>query len=265
MPKVYIYKITADDGIAPCPYGGMLTLGICKPAIRRTAQAGDYLVGVGSNVWYPGKLIYVAQVDHPIPGPDYYLKGGRYWQRLDCIYKHLGGGRYRWLNRSGRRVHDPRRMPDQMNRDVGWCRGKSNAVVLPSRRFVYFGQDRADHSQGIWRRFPDAWNVVRRLQQSHLVNHPPAFAEQMIEFCEDILTRPWPHGQELDEPHSRPNARTCHDNRRSVCTDQRLPALRDRRSSTSVQVYGVHPAKDALARNVLCRKHCAITYQPTRR
>jgi hypothetical protein len=36
--KVYIYKITADDGIAPCPQGAMLTLCVCNPAIRLTAR-----------------------------------------------------------------------------------------------------------------------------------------------------------------------------------------------------------------------------------
>lgn len=215
-PEVYIYKVTADDGIAPCPQDGMLTLGVCKPAIRRTAEEGDYLVGIGSNIWYERKLIYVAQIGPPIPGADYYAKDGPYWRRFDCIYKHLGGQNYVWLNRGGRRVHDPQKMPDQKNRDVGSCRSKPNAIILPSHRFVYFGQDRAGHSETIWQEFPEVLEKVWPLQQSHLVDHDPAFGTLARRFCESVLTRRWPNGPELDEPHDRPSSCTCHDNRRSV-------------------------------------------------
>src|SRR5258708_3774762 len=116
-PKVYFYKVTVDDGIAPCPQDGLLTLGVCKPAIRRTAQAGDYLVGIGSNDWYPDKLIYIARTDEPIFGPDYYRRNGSHWRRHDCIYEHLSGASYHWLNPGGRPVHDPSPIPHQINRN----------------------------------------------------------------------------------------------------------------------------------------------------
>lgn len=214
-PKVYFYKVTVDDGIAPCPQDGMLTLGVCKPAIRRTARAGDYLVGIGSNDWYPDKLIYVARVGDPIVGPDYYRRNGVYWDRRDCIYEHLSGSRYQWLNRGGRRVHDPARMPDQKNRDVGHCQGRSNAVVLPSTEFAYFGRDLAGHSAKVWECFPDVLAAVRPLQQSHLVNHAPAFARKAREFCEAVLLL---YEGELDSSHHRPASHACHDNRGS-CLD----------------------------------------------
>lgn len=34
MQRVYIYKLTGDDGGAPCVCDGILSLAICKPAIR---------------------------------------------------------------------------------------------------------------------------------------------------------------------------------------------------------------------------------------
>lgn len=195
----------------------MLTLAVCKPAIRRTARAGDYLVGIGSNTWYPGKLIYVAQIEQPIAGAVYYQKNGPYWTRHDCIYEFLGGTNYRWLSRGGRRVHDPAVMPGQKNRDVGQCRGRSNARVLPSRRFAYFGRDLADNSAAIWAMYPHILATVKSLQQSHLVHHSAGFKRQLIEFCEALLTTAWRGGPILDEPHHRPSAKTCHDNRSSAC------------------------------------------------
>ena len=39
MTQVYIYKLTVDDGGAPCVHDGVWTLAICKPAIRSTAEA----------------------------------------------------------------------------------------------------------------------------------------------------------------------------------------------------------------------------------
>jgi hypothetical protein len=37
MPKIYIYKLTSDDGGAPCVRDGILSLAICKPWIRSVA------------------------------------------------------------------------------------------------------------------------------------------------------------------------------------------------------------------------------------
>jgi len=38
MPKIYFYKLTCDDGGAPCVQDGLLSLAICKPMIRSTAE-----------------------------------------------------------------------------------------------------------------------------------------------------------------------------------------------------------------------------------
>ena len=48
-PILYSYTIPYDDGAAPNPYWGVLTLAICKPVIRRTAEIGDWVVGTGSK------------------------------------------------------------------------------------------------------------------------------------------------------------------------------------------------------------------------
>lgn len=49
MTKVYSYILRIDDGAAPNPFWGLCTLTICKPAIRRNAQIGDWVIGTGSK------------------------------------------------------------------------------------------------------------------------------------------------------------------------------------------------------------------------
>ena len=45
--KLYTYCLRYDDGAAPNPYWGVCTLVICKPAIRRSAEPGDWVVVFG--------------------------------------------------------------------------------------------------------------------------------------------------------------------------------------------------------------------------
>ena len=49
MPSLYVYYVTSDGGDAPCHQNGVTTLCTCKPAIRRTAEIGDVVVGLVSR------------------------------------------------------------------------------------------------------------------------------------------------------------------------------------------------------------------------
>ncbi len=98
MPRTYVYKLTSDRGGAPCaPPPGvrqhpLLTLSICKPAIRRTAQPGDRIVGLTSRSLavregYPlHAVIYAAIVSGAMDARDYYAPRSRFRSRPDCIY-----------------------------------------------------------------------------------------------------------------------------------------------------------------------------------
>jgi len=58
--------LRVDSGAAPNPFWGVCTLVICKPAIRRAAQVGDWVVGAGSGHSrigdIRGKVVYTMQV-----------------------------------------------------------------------------------------------------------------------------------------------------------------------------------------------------------
>ncbi len=48
MPELYSYRVRHDTGAAPNPFWGVLSLVICKPALRRRANIGDWIIGTGS-------------------------------------------------------------------------------------------------------------------------------------------------------------------------------------------------------------------------
>lgn len=111
MTHIYYHILRYDDGVAPCVDRGTLTLAICKPAIRRSAKAGDWVLGISTKS-RGHKLCYVAKVTQKIDRHGYYVRRS-YRPRGDCIYR-LNGGRFQLRNY---RVHGEA----DKKRDVGAC------------------------------------------------------------------------------------------------------------------------------------------------
>ena len=145
--RTYLYKLTSDRGGAPCalePEDGadaLLTLAICKPAIRRTAQAGDRILGITSQSLaqsdgYPlNAVIYAAVVGEGIDARDYFTPG--YTHRPDCIYEfHRQNGTAEHTGRS--LLHAA---PEHILKDLGRYPFYKNGRILLSREFRYFGAE----------------------------------------------------------------------------------------------------------------------------
>src|SRR5881296_1719497 len=84
-PDVYVYKMVADNGGAPCVTGKLLSLAICKPKIRKSAGRGSLIFGFGGKE-YQERLIYIARVTGKLEGEAYYQQP-QYARRPDCIYR----------------------------------------------------------------------------------------------------------------------------------------------------------------------------------
>ena len=147
MPRTYLYKLTSDRGGAPCappPRPGeapLLTLSICKPAIRRTAQPGDRLLGITSHSLHHGDgyplnaVIYAAIVSGAHDARDYYAPRSPFRHRPDCIYQfHRLNGTLAHAGRSPLHA-DPAYLP----RDIGQYPYYRNARTLLAGDFRYFG------------------------------------------------------------------------------------------------------------------------------
>ncbi len=171
--RTYMYKLTSDRGGAPCApepvldEPALLTLSICKPAIRRTAQAGDRLLGITSQSLvrtdgYPANaVIYAAIVEDAIDAREYYGARSRFRHRPDCIYQfHQSNGR---MEHSGRTpLHAD---PGYRSRDIGEYPFYKNGRTLLSRDFRYFGAGAVALPERLYR----LEEVVSSLGQGHRV------------------------------------------------------------------------------------------------
>lgn len=140
--KLYSYVVVHDTGFAPNPFFGYCTLACCKPAIRRTAQKGDWIVGLTSKAT-ENQIVYFMRVDDVMESyTDYWtdlrfrLKkpnnaGGFRSEQGDNIYQPVVSGGYRqlWSRHSNGEAEDERNKAH----DLGGRR------VLISETFSYFG------------------------------------------------------------------------------------------------------------------------------
>ena len=163
MSRTYVYKLTSDRGGAPSappPRPGespLLTLSICKPAIRRTAQIGDRIVGLTSHALarsdgYPlHAVIYVAVVEEAMNARDYYSAEGVFQHRPDCIYRfHQQLGT---IEHSGRTpLHAD---PAYRSRDLGQYPYYRNGRTLLTRNFRYFGSEAVVIPGRLWQSVGD--------------------------------------------------------------------------------------------------------------
>lgn len=71
--RLLVYVLASDNGLAPNITGGVLTLSVCKPVVRRTARVGlDWLVGMSTNRHGKTRLVYASTVARKIPFGDYW-------------------------------------------------------------------------------------------------------------------------------------------------------------------------------------------------
>ena len=111
----------------------LLTLAICKPAIRSAAQPGDWIFGFGDNEGLDNRLIYIAEVTGKLTRSTYYLADA-FSSRPDCIYHRDETGHL--VRRRGATFHTE----DDKERDVGEFPEYRRANVILSTNFKYFGR-----------------------------------------------------------------------------------------------------------------------------
>ncbi|BEL85930.1 hypothetical protein SM12VA4_25910 [Serratia marcescens] len=71
---LYAYSITRDFGFAPNPFHGICTLATCKPRIRKAANIGDWILGIGGANLKSAKkkCILLMKVTEKISFNDYW-------------------------------------------------------------------------------------------------------------------------------------------------------------------------------------------------
>ena len=142
-PKLFSYCLPFDDGAAPNPFWGQCTLAICKPAIRRKARIGDWIVGTGSkhspigNI--AGQVVYAMRVTGKMTmrGYDQFTSS----ELPNKIPQMDHTDRRRWCGDS---IYDFSTFPPSLRPSVHQTeedqkRDVSGRFVLLSDHFFYFG------------------------------------------------------------------------------------------------------------------------------
>lgn len=176
MPKIYFYKLTVDNGGAPCVQDDWLSLALCKPGIRSTAERGDFLVGFAANsLSIDNRLIYISKVAYKIVNGDYFRL---FPNRRDCVYVWKGTN-LEW--RTGSLYH---KSLGHGASDIGNGPAYSKASALLCREFQYFGgQGTADYKN----QYPMVGDAVNDLQRGSRVNHDKSLWNQLKALVEKEL------------------------------------------------------------------------------
>lgn len=142
---LYVYIITRDFGFAPNPFHGRCTLATCKPGIRKSANVGDWILGVGgANLKsVKHKCILLMKVTEKISFNDYWedarfsikkpARNGSHVQMLgDNIYHQDDNNQ--WIQEDSHHSNaDGSFNMNNLERDT------SANQVLISDHFYYFG------------------------------------------------------------------------------------------------------------------------------
>lgn len=174
MAKYYFYKLTHDNGGAPCVQNGLLSLAICKPKIRSTAEVDDIILGFAANsLHFDNRLLYVARVTKKLVAGDYF-RSVAYRHRADCIYFGRSG---RYHVRPNAQYHGS--IAD-LYHDLGKHAVYERANTLLSNKFCYFG---VSGSAAYKRNFPAVARAIARLKQGHRVYHDPKLLHELAQLA----------------------------------------------------------------------------------
>lgn len=144
---LFVYVIARDFGFAPNPFFGYCTLATCKPGIRKSAEIGDWVLGVaGSKLGQDihRKCILLMKVTEKMSFQEYWndkrfelkkpCRNGSFLKMVgDNIYHHDEFENW-YQEDSHHSFPDGSINVKNLNRDTGSCKD-----VLISNNFFYFG------------------------------------------------------------------------------------------------------------------------------
>jgi len=196
-PRRYVYKLTTDNGGAPCVTGNLLSLAICKPDIRRMAQVGDWIYGFGGRD-LGARLIYIANVTRRLERGSYYVDDS-YGGRGDRIYRRTHGV---YEIREGARYHEG---GSELEHDLGKPPEYRSAVTILSANFRYLGKNGTSEYRD---RIPELAKLLDELKRKHRVNHSGSVTEA-LERLQESLWKAHPTSMVLGPPSESDRNKVC--------------------------------------------------------
>lgn len=206
--KLYSYVITRDFGFAPNPFYQYCTLATCKPAIRRTADVGDIVVGIGSGAKkskFKDKIIFVMKVEEK-------LTYDQYWDdsRFQCKKPNMHGSKKQMYGDniyhtdektntilqedSHHSLEGGKKNEDNFNRDVP---GK---FVLISKKFWYWGGEPIN--------IPEKFLALTNVKRQYILIRTPEFMSEFYSWLESLNKMGYIHKPyKFSQPFKRYNGK----------------------------------------------------------
>lgn len=193
MPTLYSYVVAHDNGAAPNPFGGVCTLVLCKPAIRRVAQVGDWIVGTGSANSpigdTRGRVVYAMRVTETMPLWQY--DGYAQTYLPDKLPAWRGGNPVRMVGDAQYDFsYDPPRLRRGVHVEKDRRRDLSGLNAVLSEHFYYFGD--------LPRALPEPLTPIVVAGQGHRSVSNAPYLEPFVEWIEGL-------GLEPNRLYGRPN------------------------------------------------------------
>lgn len=199
--KLFAYTVAYDIGFAPNPFYGYCTLTTCKSGIRKAAQVGDWIAGIGSKQKdQSGKLVYAMRVTEKMCYNQYWNasrfqvkkphSAGSLKQRYgDNIY-HQCPESGEWQQEDSRHsLEDGTPNHDHVKRDT------KHPLVLISSDFTYFGDQAIDIPDDL--RFCKDEDLFQPLR-SYRCKFPVDIKCRLIAWIHDLTSGSRIHGDPLD-------------------------------------------------------------------
>ena len=154
--RLFTYCLRNDCGASPNPFGGFCTLALTKPVIRRTAEVGDWVVGLASHESglkdASRRIVFAMKVTQVMSLRDYDMfsrkecpdkipqRPSKTYEQFvgDSIYEFIEGVDEPTLRDC---VHDDRNLESDL-------KGEN---VLISEEFVYWGSEAPELPQNLFK------------------------------------------------------------------------------------------------------------------
>jgi Nucleotide modification associated domain 2 len=199
MSLIYFYKLTSDNGGAPCVQDRLLSLAICKPKIRMNAKPGDLIFGFAANSLYSdNRLIYIAHISEKACDGTYY-RDAKFTKRPDCIYRWQSG---RFERREDAKYHGKE---GDLTHDLGTYPAYPKAAALLSNDFRYFGGDGSAKYKSEYQRLKAA---IEGLGRGERVNLSEELSAELRKLKQQVWRET--HRKTMGKQSSDPGAGVCH-------------------------------------------------------
>lgn len=181
-PNYYFYRMTTDNGGAPCIHSGRWSLAICKPRVRKSAVEGDFVIGfAGNDIDRGNGAIHIAKVTKKLL-PGVYYEAPEYAGRPDRVYERVNG---QWRHKPSGDFHSPADLMTDIGADC------ERGFVLLSDEFRYFGSNNSNPNQPHpirWQAFPKLRQILDRLTVGERVHHEPAVRTEIEKLVSNLFS-----------------------------------------------------------------------------